>query len=65
MSRQILFLLAVALPVFVALSTFAGLGCSEGACGILATILEALWLPLIAAWLIVLVLLASEKRRQL
>lgn len=61
-SSQVLVLLAVALPVFVALSTWSGLGCSEGACGFLATLLDALWLPLIAAWLIVLVLLVSRLR---
>jgi hypothetical protein len=63
LSRQTLFLLAVTLPLLVALSTLAGLGCSEGSCGILATIVDALWLPLIAAWLIVLVLLMSGAKR--
>jgi hypothetical protein len=58
-------LLAVVLPLFALLATGAGLGCSEGMCGIAATVLAALWLPLIAAWLVVLVLLVSrllEKR---
>ena len=61
MSRQVLVLLSIALPLFVVLSTWAGLGCSEGSCGILATILDVVWLPLIAAWLVVLVLLVSRR----
>lgn len=59
-STQFLVLLAVVLPIFVALSTMAGFGCSEGACGILASLLDALWLPLVGAWLIVLVVLLSR-----
>jgi ABC-type Na+ efflux pump permease subunit len=59
LSPQALFLLAVVLFVFVALSTGAGLGC-EGSCDIATTVLSALWLPLIAAFLVVIVLLVSR-----
>jgi hypothetical protein len=59
-SVQTLALLAVVLPLFAVLSTWASLGCSEGACGIAATLLAALWLPIILAWLAVLAMLVQR-----
>jgi hypothetical protein len=53
-------LAAVVLPLFAVLSTWAGFGCSEGECGILATVLGLLWLPIILAWLVVVGVLLSR-----
>jgi hypothetical protein len=53
-------LAVVVLPLFVVLSTWAGFGCSEGECGILAGALAALWLPFILLWLVVVGLLLSR-----
>lgn len=53
-------LLAVVLPLLAVLSTWAGVACSEGACGIAAEVLAVLWLPLILAWLTVLAMLIAR-----
>jgi len=37
-----------------------GFGCSEGECGLLATVLGLLWLPIILAWLVVVGVLLSR-----
>ena len=59
-STQVVYLLAVTLLVLALFSTGAGLGCSEGACGVLSAVLEALWLPLVAGFLAAFVLLVAR-----
>jgi hypothetical protein len=59
-STHVLALLAVTLLVLALLSTGAGLGCSEGACGVVSTVMEALWLPLAGGFLVVVVLLVAR-----
>lgn len=59
-STQVLALLAVTLLLLALISTAAGLGCSEGACGVLSTVMEALWVPLAGGFVMVVVLLVAR-----
>jgi hypothetical protein len=59
-STQVLALLAVTLLLLALISTGAGLGCSEGACGVLSTVMEALWVPPAGGFVMVVVLLVAR-----
>jgi len=60
LSTPTLGLLAVVLPLFWVFSWWAGLACSEGDCGVARTVLDALWLPILLAWVLVVGMLVDR-----